>query len=278
MTSMLISSHAMDLSAPEALFVPDGELLIPTRAAVGPWHERSLHGGVVGALLAGRLASPGRAISRITIELLAPAMMAPLRLSVSEPSGGARVQRQEAALSCEGRTVATARALTVRRAELDLPPAAVSHESPFDPALAPALDKPDRAASGAVGWDWLFSLAAATEPAPVPPGTAGTRLWMRVLLPVVAGTEISALETAIIAADTAQTGVGSRVPFLDWTFLNAELTVHFAREPSGPWAAISADGILGPAGAGIAAAELYDAEGRFGRSSASVVLERRTAR
>jgi hypothetical protein len=266
------------MTTPEAMFIPDGDTFIPTRAAVGPWHEHGLHGGVVGALLAGQLCKPDRTLVRVSIELLAPATLSPLTVTRSDPLGGARVQRQEATIICDGKTVALARGVTIRRTETPLPLAALEDASPFDPSQAPALDCPNsQMAVEAMGWDGFASLACANAFVPRSDGELGQRLWTSVLMPVIAGTPVSGVEMAVIAADTSQVGVARRLPFEDWTFVNAELTVHFSREPIGSWVGIDADGILAGSGAGTGVSRLYDADGRFGQSASALVIQNRSA-
>ena len=63
--------------------------------------------------------------------------------------------------------------------------------------------------------------------------------------------------------------------FRDWTFLNADLTVNFSREPVGDWILVDAESRIGADGAGLAMARLADAHGYFGRAVQSLVIERR---
>jgi hypothetical protein len=260
----------------EALFMRSGDLFVPTVAALGPWSRQALHGGAVAALLASQLTVPDRTLARLTVELLAPVPLAPLELSVGESSGGFRVRRQEAALSCNGRVVAIGRSLTVRRVALDLPPASLVHASPFDPEEAPALDRPRSEAADAVGWPYFDSLAAAVKVVR-PADGAGWRQWARLLLPVVEGTQVSGVETAVVAADFAQLAAGARLPYREWTFLNSELTVHLSREPASPWVGVYCDAVVQPTGTGFNVAEIYDSLGRFARSASTIVIEPRTA-
>ena len=46
--------------------------------------------------------------------------------------------------------------------------------------------------------------------------------------------------------------------FREWTFLNADLTVNFSREPVGDWILLDAETWIGPDGAGLAMARLAD--------------------
>ena len=84
-----------------ALFRTDGaSTFVPTPAAVGPWDPHIVHGAAVAALLAGRLASDGRTLARLTVELLAPVPLAPLTFERSASRGGSRVERQRRVCSC----------------------------------------------------------------------------------------------------------------------------------------------------------------------------------
>ena len=59
---------------------------------------------------------------------------------------------------CDGREVATARAVTVRRSELDLPEKALAQANPFDPAAARLpMAEPNRSAADVVGWECFDS-------------------------------------------------------------------------------------------------------------------------
>ncbi len=216
-----------------ALFRPTGPgSFTPTDAAVGPWDREVVHGAAVVALLAGRLTPPEHTLTRLTVDFLTTVPMATLTLECSEASGGKRVQRQDAVLSCDGRPVATARTITARRGELDLPPKALDHPSPFDPAAAPPLTEPNRAAAETVGWDSFDSSSLIIEFQRVE-GDRRVHAWISLAVPVVEGTELRGNELAAVAADYGQSAVHRQLGFAEWSFRNAEQTLHLAREPVG---------------------------------------------
>ncbi len=260
----------------EALFRPAGaDTFVPTEVAVGPWDRRIVHGAAVAALFAGRLDPPDDTLARLTVELLRPVPMGPLVVTVKDAGGGARVQRWDAVATSEGREVAAARGVVVRRTDLDLPPEALAHPSPFDPAAAPPLDEPNRAAEDIIGWPSFDSRAIVFDRFKVP-GDDRIHQWIRVLTTVIEGSELTGTETAAVAADYAQSAVFRHLPMTTWSYRNAELTVHLAREPVGPWIGMRSEALVQPVGAGWNAADLFDAQGRVGRSAATLVVERRT--
>jgi len=259
----------------DAIFRPrDGSAFSPTSASVGPWDSGIVHGAAVAALFANQLAPSDGTLARLTVEFLAPVPVTLLHLERGALTGGSRVRRRDAALSADGRIVATARAVVVRRLELDLPDRARVQESPFDPAALPALDEVNPAAEELVGWPCFDSQSIVVEPMR-PPGDLRSHLWISLAIPVVEGTEVQPVEIAAVAADYAQTAVNRQLSYASWSFRNAEMTVHLARDPVGPWIGVRCEGVVQPVGAGFNAADLYDRCGRMGRSAASLVVEQR---
>jgi hypothetical protein len=70
-------------------------------------------------------------------------------------------------------------------------------------------------------------------------------------------------------------GIAPVLPFDARTFLNADLSVSFARVPEGEWIFSDAETWLGDDGAGLAMTQLGDARGWFGRAVQSLIIERR---
>jgi hypothetical protein len=259
----------------DALFRRDGTTFVPLSGATGPWDAGIVHGAPVAALFAGQLVTDGFSMAPLTVELLAAVPMAPLVLDVTEPTGGRRVQRRDAVLAADGREVARAQAVLVRAAELTLPEKALDHDSPFDPTAVPPLDELNTAAAETVGWESFDSGSLVWSPTRIE-GDRRTHAWLRLAVPVVEGTGIQGVELAAVTADYAQAAVHRRLSMAEWSFRNTELTVHLAREPVGPWMGLRCEAIVGEVGTGFNTADLFDAEGRVGRSSAALVVEPRT--
>lgn len=263
---------------PRALFEPDGGAFVPTDAASGPWHEGVLHGGAVGALLAGLVDDPGQVMCRVLVELLGPVPRAPLHAEVGPAEGGRRVVRQAVELRAGDRPVARAHALRMRRADVDLPEAATEHEVVFDPARRPELARPNRRAVEDVGRESFDSLAMATwweDPRPEAPHRR--RYWQRLLTPVLPDRPPSPIENVVAAADCGAGGTYARLGFRSWTFMNADLVVALGRPPVGDWVGLECDGVLGPTGTGQTVSTIHDAGGPLGQASQSILVEPRPA-
>jgi hypothetical protein len=99
-------------------------------------------------------------------------------------------------------------------------------------------------------------------------------IWFRVERPLIAGSPVSQAMRAVVAADFSN-GTSSALDFQEWTFINADLTVSFARQPVGEWILLDAESWVGPGGAGLAMSRLADERGYFGRAVQSLVIEKR---
>ncbi|MCZ7535260.1 MAG: thioesterase family protein [Acidimicrobiia bacterium] len=107
-----------------ALFHADGATIVPTELSRGPWYPGTLHGGPPSALLAWVLErhDPGPAsfVARLTVELLRPVPMAPLRIEARTIRPGRKVQWLEAAVLADGVEVARATALRLRPTDAEV--------------------------------------------------------------------------------------------------------------------------------------------------------------
>lgn len=258
-----------------AAFRPIGpSTFAPTESAVAAWDPSLAHGAAVAALLAGRLLPEQGTLARLTIEFLAPMPLEAMTLDVSPLSGGSRVQRQQATVSVGDRLLVSARSVVVRRGELDLPASALAQTSPFDPTAVPTFDGPNRAAADIVGHESFDSLCVMTSRFRVD-GDRRVHQWIALDRPIVEGTEVQGIELAVVAADYSQAGVFRDLSMADWSFRNAEQTIHLAREAVGDWVGVRCDSLVRPVGTGFNSGELFDADGPFGHSAASLVVEPR---
>ena len=276
--------------APQALFVADGEHVIPTDRSRGPWSPDALHGGPVAALVARavELLVPDEPmlVTRVTVELLRPVPVAPLAVTATLVRPGRKVQLVDVRIEAEGRDVVWGRALRVRTVTT----ADASHGSPWD-------ELPDVMAEGPVpGVDDDAPPAPDDgQPSPEPVGgylafhNTGTEMrfvsgrfdgpgpaavWVRLRVPVMAGEEPTPLQRVAAAADFGN-GVRSVLDFARYQFINPDLTIYVHRPALGPWVCVDARTRLGLPGTGLAHSVLWDAHGPIGRAAQSLVVEAR---
>jgi acyl-Coa thioesterase superfamily protein/acyl-CoA thioesterase superfamily protein len=260
----------------DALFVPDGDRFIPTAHTRGPWDPRAQHGGAPSALLARCIeeveaAAPMRVV-RMSIDLVRPVPLAPLRVVTRVTRPGRRVQVVEATVLDGEVEVARAAALRLRDAALDLdelePGGPTPHAGPEASRPMTGMRMPGgiTAAYPLTGCELRFADGAIDA-------RGGAVAWIRLRVPVVEGEAPSALSRVAAAADFGN-GISS---ILDWDrriFINPDLGIWLGRQPQGEWVCLeSTTHVDAEHGAGMAESALWDERGRIGRSVQSLLVE-----
>lgn len=258
----------------DSLYVRDGDLVVPTELARGPWRPDALHGGAVAALLASALDVPGRTPVRVTFDLLRSVPYSPLRVVVRAPEGGDRVVRQTVSLLSGSTEVATAQALAIRQVDLELPSRAVP-PNPFDGVDVPDLTRTRPKVAELVGWRCFDSdaISARTLASELPDYAMG--IYVKLLVPVIAGEPTPSISRAAAAADYASSSLAGKMHFDSWSFMNADLTLHLSRVPAQEWIGLAGTAVIDPNGSGLSIAQLFDPNGRLGQSIQSLVVESR---
>jgi hypothetical protein len=254
----------MDL--PDAFFSVDGDRVIPTELARGPWDAGSAHGGPVAAVI-GRAVErfqpdPDLGVVRLTLEILRPVPLQELRFEATMLRGGKRVQLVGIEVRHEGTVVTRATALRVRR-----PPEAGDLPTELhqpDDRLRPPGNGMRQHREGRFGIGILDGMELrAVDGGFFQPGPS--TIWFRMLRPLVEGEETTSLQRLLVAADFGN-GIGGVLDFEQHLFINPDLTVYLHRLPEGEWVGLSATMWLAPEQGAYAESDLYDEHGRIGRA------------
>jgi hypothetical protein len=259
-----------------ALFLAVGDHFVPTVHTRGPWDPGAQHGGAPAALLARcieRVEAPvPMRVARLTLDLVRPVPVTPLRVQTRISRPGRRVQVVEASLFAGDVEVARAAALRLRDAALELeelePEPPLAHPGPDGARPMSGMVMAGGITSGfpLTGCELRFVDGAMDQP-----GAAVT--WIRLRVPVVAGETPSPLMRVAAAADFGN-GVSA---ILDWNrrlFINPDLGIWLSRHPEGEWVCLEATTRVDAAhGAGMAESALWDERGRMGRSVQSLLIE-----
>ena len=258
----------------DALFHVDGDTVVPTALARGPWSPDAQHGGAPSALLAGMLErfepGPAEFTARLTVDLMRPVPLAPLRIERTMVRPGKKVQIVQGSLFSGDTEVVRATALRMRtidpayddmgtNSEVEpLPPPGTPTTFPFAQGRPPGF------------WNVVeLSPAVGTFAAPV---NGRTAVWFRLRVPVIAGEEPSPLQRVAAVADFGN-GMGMAVDRERFSFINPDLTVILHREPVGEWVALDGTSHAEGSGVGVAETVLHDERGRIGRGIQTILLE-----
>lgn len=279
----------------DSIFLADGELFSPTEHARGPWDPRALHGGAPAALIASAFEriEPGAELplARLSFEFLRPVPMAPLKLTTRISRPGRRVQALEGELAADGVTVCRASALRLVATPEELPELALAQVQAARPdAIAGpqdgqhvhfTLDETDHKSFASSAMDMRFlsgapltgelpELDAPSEHAP----SGAAKVWMRLRYPLLPGEPLTPIARVAATSDFGN-GVATVLPFEQYLFINADLTISLDRRPQGEWIALDARTLLHPGGIGWAESIVHDERGPVARATQALVVQPR---
>ena len=260
----------------DSIFTPSADgRFTPTEHARGPWDPGALHGGAPAALIARAFEQqePGAElpIARLSFEFLSPIPFAPLQLHTKIVRKGRRVQELQAELHAADQLICRASALRVQAVPTELPPGTLP---PQDALPQPELGKevafalnPDAGtsfASTAMQMRWF------SDPWALGPG----KVWMRLRHPLLPDEPATPLIRLVATADFGN-GVSAELPFEEYLFINADLSIHLWRQPQGEWIGLDARTLLHSGGTGLAESVLHDTTGPVGRAFQTLVVQPR---
>ena len=258
-----------------SLFQRDGATVVPSVFTRGPWDPGLLHGGAVGALFAETaqelMVDDGEPV-RLTVDLLKPVPLRPLTVATEVVRTGRRLQLIDTSLRFDGALVARASLLVLRRQPIDVdglnPPVEAALDSPDDANEAWVRD-PEAESFVGGGQDFRFLLRNQL---------GGGVAWFRLRRDVFDdGKPPSPLARAAAASDVGGAVSARRgEAFPNVSFINADISVHLARQPEGEWIRLASASTWEPEGVGAVSSELGDAVGPFGRANQALVLELRS--
>jgi hypothetical protein len=256
---------------PPAYYLRDGDKFVPTSMAQGPWGS-SISGNFIGGLLGHGIESaiddPDLQPARLTVDLLRPAAMAPVRVRTSIVRQGRRLTLIDAEITQADKVVARASALLLRKGEQ--PPGTVWTSPVAMPPLPPESDSPSTTRPLFI---WAYGKV---------PGVAGDSfdlsqwqhdgpkfVWVRDVKPLVDGLPLTPFTRAAMAGDVASslTHYGTEGLY----FINADYTLTLSRLPEGPDIGLVALTHSSHDGVATGTAALFDQRGQIGSATATTL-------
>jgi Thioesterase-like superfamily len=249
-----------------SVYVPEGDVFVPTELARGPWDPNAQHGGAPAALLARAIeAAAGElVVARLTYEFLRPVPLEPLTVATRVVRPGRRARLIEAELAAGAQPVV--RALGLVLAQGSAPEVAPGAE-PLPPpdGVEPSPGPPgERPMFGGDAIELRFVIGRFAEPGPA-------AAWLRFAVPLVEGEEPSPVQRVAAAADFGN-GVSAALDWHEHVFINPDLTVYLARPPVGEWVGLDSRTVVEPNGIGLAESVLHDAGGPIGSAAQALLV------
>jgi hypothetical protein len=263
----------MTTDLPRAFFMRDGADFVPTEISRGPWGSFMsgvFVGGILGHAVERAVDDPDLQPARLTVDLLRPAAMTPVRIRTDVVRRGRRLVLVEAELvqSDDDTVVAKASGLFLRKGEQ--PPGTV-WTSPVP--MPPSPPEPEEPVDDTTMLLWTYGKD---------PAVSGRSLdldqwqhdgpkfvWLRHVKPLIDGEPTSVFTRAAMAGDVASslTHFGTDGLY----FINADYTVTLSRLPDGPDIGLAALTHSSHGGVATGTAAMFDRRGMIGTATATAL-------
>lgn len=222
-------------------------------------------------------------VARLTIDLLRPVPLETVELRTDIARQGSKIGVVDATMWWNEKLVARASALLIRddgdvvnNPEMN---ATAAGPVPPGPNMEAASEFEQIRASGAsASADYeLPGFVGAIELQRVV-GSMGDGTpavgWAKLTSPLVEGETTTALQRVACLGDFTS-GFANYLNFFDYTSPNADLTYHLVRHPTDEWIGLDCSTVIGDDGIAQSRARLFDLDGYFGHSAASIVVSSR---
>jgi hypothetical protein len=259
-----------------AVFTPDGDLMVPSAHARGPWDPDAMHGGGPAALLVRAIEAldtpvPMR-LARLAVEFPRAVPLQSVRATATITRPGKRLALATAELTlADGTPVLRANATLLRRGDVAIP-----ETSRIDDPPPPGPEDAEPISWRGAGEDEGFHLTAVEIVVPERDGP-GRLGWFRFAMPLVAGETPTPAQRAVAFSDFGN-GISRTLSFRTHLFVNTDLTLHLVREPEGEWIGVDARTDFADDGIGQATSVLRDSAGggaRLGTAAQSLFVDAR---
>ena len=258
---------------PEAFFTLDGDSYVPSVMTRGPWGF-GMGGQIIGGLLGWGIersgVDPDFQPARITVDLLRPVLLEPVQIQTSVQREGRRIKLVDGTLVQNGKTVARAGALFLRRgdhpdgevwsAPAEMPPLPTGTDGfPADmPFLIWGYGATLDGSPGIAAGEWEQSHSRKFA-------------WTKLFRPIVAGYPLTPFTRLAFVGDVTSSlthwGTGGL------RYINADYTVTASRLPDGEYIGLAAQSHYGTAGVAAGSATVFDRHGPIGTSSALALAQ-----
>jgi hypothetical protein len=256
---------------PSAFFVADGDVFVPTSIARGPWGKTisgNFIGGVLGHAVERAGGEPDFQPARLTVDLLRPAALAPVRVDTTVAREGKRLRLVDAVMTQSDTVVARASALFLRRGDQ---PRDEIWTSPV--TMPPLPPMPDPVPDNLTMLVWTYGKNR--EPSGPDFGLSGWQhagpkyIWVRDIRPLVEGEPLTPFVRAAMAGDMTSSLTHYGAAGLN--FINADYTLTLSRLPDGPYIGLAALTHYSHAGVATGVATMVDQFGPIGSGVATAL-------
>jgi hypothetical protein len=249
---------------PPFYYERNGAVHHPSGLTRSPWDGRAIAGGPVSALLACGAENAALdevfEIARFQVDIFGKVPHQPLTMETEVLRDGRQSKLHRVTLLADGRPVAQAHVLRVRRMETPVFP--VPHAYPAPDTIAESDSPRAMRMAGAIRLRRVMG-------GPGEPGRGVS--WLAMDGEVIRGTAPSNFVKACLFADFGN-GFGSATDAAEWSFANLDITLQFLRMPVGEWFLLDAETHMAGNGHGTARNVFADENGVYARGFQTIFV------
>lgn len=263
----------------EALFVLDGELLIPSDLTRTGWSDDAQHGSPPSGILARAIELVPTAVPmqvvRFTIDLFRPVPISPLKIATTVRRDGKRIQVVDAYLYAGELEVGRASGLKIRLSEIDLPD---RDEKPWDQPPGPSEAEGVEFRGSFGGENGLRRFHTDAVDIRTVGGSflaAGPGVsWFRLRQPLIEGEALTPFIRVATIADMSN-GNSQALDPRQWIYVNPDITLYLHRLSGEEWIGMKSAAHQHHTGIGVSDTRVFDLDGPIGRINQAQILDRR---
>ena len=272
---------SIEISKQDAIFQLDGETLLPSSLANGPWYPGTAHGSAMMLMAAlaveKHIAKLPIQLTRLTVDMMKAVPIAPIELHTKVRKSGRYMDVLDIAIHSAGDEYVRASAMCFR---VDQVPVAerLKHSGPALTLPDPLPESFFNFAAKRPGFHHAIEIRIDVEAKPA-------IIWIRLKQPVLPNFATTPLLRVALAADWTysvpsiahrlRTGEGfDSQPFFS---INPDTTLNLQRPAQGEWIGIQTHASFDDLGAGTAMGQIFDQQGALGFCSQSVLIRSRPA-
>ncbi|MBA54822.1 MAG: hypothetical protein CMK89_10255 [Pseudomonadales bacterium] len=270
---------SIEIPADFPVFHQEGELLMPTHLATGPWYPGTQHGSamlLMAAMAVERVPSEiPRQVTRLTVDMMSAAPIAPIELQSEVRRGGRNVETLDLYILADGKECVRGSAMRYR---LDEVPVVERLKFAGDiPKLPDPLPFPlFQQIAGRKGFHNAIEIRVDVQVKPA-------IMWIRLKQPVLAGLTVTPLMRVALASDWTYSipAISNRIltgeafdaqPYFG---INPDTTINLHRQVEGEWVGIQTHATYDDFGAGTVVGQLFDERGAVGFCTQTVLIRHR---
>ena len=267
---------SLDIPKDLPVFKSNGDQLLPTSLAIGPWYPGTQHGSsmlLLAAIAAERYPSEiPRQVTRLTVDMMRAAPIAPIDIVSELRKGGRNMEVLDVSIQSQGKECVRVSALRFRIEEI--PVAERLKFNGNNPKVPPPLEEPlFRHIADKEGFHNAIDIRVDMESSPA-------IAWFHLKQPVVDNLPITPLQRVALAADWTYSipNIANRITtgesFGGQSFygINPDTTLNLHRRAEGEWIGIQTHATYDDLGCGTVMGQIFDEKGPVGFSTQSILI------